>query len=75
MAALPASMKHKLRAHIAAHDGKAKSRKTALCCEHGFSVRMSNAIAIELQRLLNGMRELPGAERKDVLRAVRRQQG
>ncbi|KAA1004041.1 hypothetical protein FVF58_33405 [Paraburkholderia panacisoli] len=75
MAALHGSMKRKLYARIAAHGGKAKSHKTAFCREHGLSARMLNVIAIELQGLLDGTRELLGAERKDLLKAIHRQQG
>lgn len=66
-------MKRKLYASIAAHGGNAKSRKTAFCREHGISARMFNAIAIELQGLLDGTRELLDAERKDLSKAIHRQ--
>ncbi|MGA9916882.1 MAG: transposase, partial [Paraburkholderia sp.] len=62
MAALHGSMKRKLYARIAAQRGKAKSHKTAFCREHGLSARMFNAIAVELQGLLDGTRELLDAE-------------
>ncbi|WP_242540284.1 transposase [Trinickia mobilis] len=75
MAALHGSMKRKLYARIAARGGKAKSHKTAFCRDHSISARMFNAIAIELQGLLDSARELLGAERKDLLKAIRRQQG
>ncbi|MFP3555513.1 transposase [Paraburkholderia sp. SIMBA_049] len=74
MAALYGRMKRKLYARIAANGGKAKSHKTAFCREHGISARMFNAIAIDLQGLLDGTRELLDTERKDLLRAIRNQQ-
>jgi hypothetical protein len=74
MAALYGTMKRKLYARIAAHGGKAKSHKTAFCREHGISGRMFNAIAVELQGLLDGTRELLDTERKELLKAIHRQQ-
>ena len=74
MAALYGGMKRKLYARIAANGGKAKSHKTAFCREHGISSRMFNAIAIDLQGLLDGTRELLDTERKDLLKAIRGQQ-
>ncbi|CAG9222027.1 Exonuclease SbcC [Paraburkholderia caribensis] len=75
MAALyDGTMKRKLYARIAANGGKAKSHKTAFCREHGISARMCNAIAIDLQGLLDGTRELLDTERKELLKAIRRQQ-
>jgi hypothetical protein len=73
MAALHGTMKRKLYARIAADGGKTKSRETAFCREHGLSARMFNAIAIELQGLLDGTQELLDAQRKDLIRAIRRQ--
>ncbi|HKR40424.1 MAG TPA: transposase [Paraburkholderia sp.] len=75
IATLYGRMKRKLYARIAAHGGKAKSHKTAFCHEHGISARMFNAIAIDLQGLLDGTRELLVSERKDLLKAIRNQQG
>jgi IS605 OrfB family transposase len=75
MTTLHGTMKRKLYTRIAARGGKAKSHKTAFCREHSLSARMFNAIAIELQGLLDGTRELLGAERKNLLKAIRRQQG
>ena len=74
MAALYGTMKRKLYARIAAQGGEAKSHKTAFCREHGISSRMFNAIAVELQGLLDGTRELLKTEREDLLKAIRRQQ-
>jgi IS605 OrfB family transposase len=74
MAALYGATKRKLYARIAANGGKAKSHKTAFCREHGISSRMFNAIAIDLQGLLDGTRELLDKERKDLLKAIRGQQ-
>ncbi|WP_109484029.1 hypothetical protein [Paraburkholderia sp. C35] len=74
MAALYGTMKRKLYARIAANGGKTKSHKTAFCREHGISARMFNAIAIDLQGLLDGTHELMVSERKDLLRAIRNQQ-
>jgi hypothetical protein len=37
---------------------EAKSHKTAFCREHGISARMFNAMAIELQGLIDGTGEL-----------------
>jgi hypothetical protein len=68
------TMKHKLYARNAANGGKAKSHKTAFCREQGISARMFNAMAIDLQGLLDGTRELLDAERKDLFRAIGRQQ-
>ncbi len=72
MAGLYGSMTRKLYARIAAHGGKAKSHKTVFCREHGISARMFNALAIELQGLIDGTRELLKDERKDLNRGIRR---
>lgn len=72
MAELHGSMKRKLYARIAALGGKAKSHKTAFCRERGLSARMFNAIAIELQGLIDGTRELLRAERKDLVKGILR---
>ncbi|BCG02618.1 hypothetical protein PPGU19_071860 (plasmid) [Paraburkholderia sp. PGU19] len=74
MTALYGTMKRKLYARIAANGGKAKSQKTAFCRQHGIFARMFNAIAINLQGLLDGTRELLVSERKDLLKAIRDQQ-
>ncbi|HKR40418.1 MAG TPA: hypothetical protein VJU59_12190 [Paraburkholderia sp.] len=55
---------------IAAEGGKAKSHKTAFCREHGISARMFNAIAIELQGLIDGTRELLKEERRDLTNGI-----
>ncbi|AMV48420.1 transposase [Paraburkholderia caribensis] len=72
MAGLYGSMKRKLYARIAAEGGKAKSHKTAFCREHGISARMFNALAIELQGIIDGTRELLRDEQKDLNRGIRR---
>ncbi|AUT64957.1 hypothetical protein [Paraburkholderia terrae] len=74
MAALYGTMKRKLYARVAAQDVNAESHKTAFCREHGISTRMFNAIAIDLQGLLDGTRELLVSERKDLLKTIRNQQ-
>ncbi|WP_246217279.1 transposase [Paraburkholderia panacisoli] len=66
-------MKRKLYARIAAHGGKAKSHKTTFCREHGISARLFNAMAIELQGLIDGTRELLGDERRSLEKGIRRQ--
>ncbi|ASL47827.1 hypothetical protein bAD24_III10550 [Burkholderia sp. AD24] len=71
MASLYGSMKRKLYARVAAGGGKAKSHKTAFCREHGISARMFNAMAIELQGLVDGTRELLAAERKSLRNGIR----
>ena len=72
MGELYGSMKRKLYARIAADGGKAKSHKTAFCREHSISARMFNAIAIELQGLIDGTRELLREERRDLANSIRR---
>ncbi|WP_100216069.1 IS200/IS605 family element transposase accessory protein TnpB [Paraburkholderia hospita] len=71
MTGLYGSMKRKLYARIAAGGGKAKSHKTAFCREHGISARMFNAMAIELQGLIDGTREMLVAERKSLRNGIR----
>ncbi|CAN7807640.1 hypothetical protein [Paraburkholderia hospita] len=71
MAGLYGSMKRRLFARIAAGGGKAKSHKTVFCREHGIPARVFNAIAIELQGLIDGMRELLVAERKSLRNGIR----
>ncbi|NIE63125.1 transposase [Burkholderia sp. Ax-1719] len=66
VAALYGTMKRKLYARMAAHGGNAKSHKTAFCREHGISARMFNAMAIELQGLIDGTRELLKEERRSL---------
>ncbi|MGB8416417.1 transposase [Paraburkholderia sp.] len=73
MADLYGSMKRKLYARMAKQGGKAKSHKTAFCREHGISARMFNAMAIELQGLIDGTRELLDDERRSLEKGIRRQ--
>lgn len=65
-------MKRKLCTRMAAHGGTAKSHKTSLCREH--RTRMFNAMAIEVQGLIDGVREreLLTVERKDLAKSIRR---
>ncbi|MGF6757356.1 IS200/IS605 family accessory protein TnpB-related protein [Paraburkholderia sp. GAS42] len=72
MAELYGSMKRKLYARLAVRGGKAKSHKTAFRREHGISARMFNAMAIELQGLIDGTRELLQEERRSLAKAIRR---
>jgi hypothetical protein len=54
MVELYGSMKRKLYARMAAQGGKAKSHKTAFSQEHLLSAHTFNAMAIDLQGLIDG---------------------
>jgi hypothetical protein len=72
MAGLYGSMKRKLYARMAKQGGKAKSHETAFCREHSISARMFNAMAIELQGLIDGTCELLGEARRSLGKGIRR---
>lgn len=66
MGELYGAMKRKLYARVAAAGCNAKSHKTPFCREHGITARMFNAMAIELEGLIDGTREPPTEECKDL---------
>jgi hypothetical protein len=70
LAELYGSMKRKLYARIAG-GGNAQPHKTAFCRRHGISARMFNALAIELQGLMDLTRELLKEECKGLRRVIR----
>ena len=74
MAQLYGVMKRKLYARMAAKGGKTKSHKTAFCREHRLSARMFNAMAIELQGLIDGTRELLTEERRSLRKAIQQRE-
>lgn len=67
------SLKRKLHARVAAGGGKAMAYKTNFCRTHAIPARLFNAMACDLQGLLNGARKLLEEGRKDLIRAQARQ--
>jgi IS605 OrfB family transposase len=65
---------HLLYAHIAAHGGKARDHKTEFSRKHGLSARLFNALAVEIQGLIDGTRELLQAKVFDVKKLIKRTQ-
>ena len=65
---------HKLYAWVGAHGGRARDHKTAFCRQHGLSARLFNALAVELQGLIDGTRELLKADLADTKKAISRTQ-
>lgn len=63
---------HLLYAHIAAHGGKARDHKTEFSRKHGLSARLFNALAVEVQGLIDGTRELLQAKVFDVKKLIKR---
>lgn len=66
---------HLLYALVAREGGRARNHKTAFCRRYGVSARLFNALAVELQGLLDGTRELLKAnlsDARDALAATRR---
>jgi len=67
------SLKRKLYARVAAGGGKAMAYKTEFCRTHAIPSRLFNALACDLQGLLDGTRELLKERRKDLTKALTRQ--
>ena len=65
---------HLLYAHIAANGGKARDHKTEFSRKHGLSARLFNALAVEIQGLTDGTRELLKAKVVDVNQLIKRTQ-
>jgi IS605 OrfB family transposase len=61
---------HLLYAHVAAHGGAARDHKTEFSHKHGLSARLFNALAIELQGVMDGTRELLKESKKDTQRQI-----
>ncbi|MGN5478188.1 IS200/IS605 family accessory protein TnpB-related protein [Cupriavidus basilensis] len=58
---------------LAAGGGKAMAYKTKFCRTHAIPARLFNALACDLQGLLDGTRELLKERRKDLTKALARQ--
>ena len=67
------SLKGKLYARVAADGGKAMAYKTEFCRTHTIPARLFNALACDLQGMLDGTRELLKERRKDLNKALARQ--
>ncbi len=67
------TLKRKLYARVAAGGGKAMAYKTEFCRTHAIPSRLFNALACDLQGLLDGTRELLKDQRKDLTKALARQ--
>ena len=69
------SLKRKLYAWVAAKGGKAKDHKVEFCEKHLITARQFNALAVELQGLIDGVRELLKERVGTLERAVRLNKG
>lgn len=67
------ALKRKLYARVAAGGGKAMAYKTEFCRMHAIPARLFNALACDLQGLLDGTRELLKERRTDLVKALARQ--
>lgn len=61
---------HLLYAWIAREGGRARNHKTAFCRRYGISARFFSALAVELQGLIDGTRELLKAKLSDTRDAL-----
>lgn len=62
---------HKLYAWVANRGGAVKSHKTEFCRRFGISARLFNALAIQLQGMVDGTRELLKQSLKNVQKAIK----
>lgn len=66
-----AKLLHLLYAQVAARGGKARDHKTEFSRKHGISARLFNALAVELQGIIDGTRELLKLKIEDTHEAIK----